>query len=91
MRMYTPSENRKTAMNGSATSAERLERNTAPAKAPAKPGKVMRATVRHSTLPKRQWAAPDASVVPSSAMWTLADTTAGAKPAVRRTVVEVTP
>jgi hypothetical protein len=39
--------------------------------------------VRQSTLPKRQCAVPDASVVPISARWTVAEAIAGAAPAAR--------
>ena len=48
-------------------------------------------TVRQSTLRKRQWAAPDAAVVPISARWTVADTTAGASPALSSRLVDVAP
>ena len=47
--------------------------------------------MRQSTLPNRQWAVPLASVVPSSAMWTEAEATAGVSPTLSSSVVEVTP
>ena len=51
----------------------------------------MSPTVRQLTFPKRQWASPDANVVPTSARCTLAEAMAGANPAVSSRVVEVTP
>ena len=44
-----------------------------------------------STLPNPQCEIPGMSVVPVSAMWTLAEATAGAMPTVNNNVVEVTP
>ncbi len=66
-------------------------RNVAPAKAPIAPGRAIRRTTRQSTLPNRQCATPEASVVPISARCTEADADAGAMPATSSRVEEVTP
>ena len=63
----------------------------APAKAPAAPGMPILTTTPQSTLPKRQCAAPDISVVPISARCTVADAAAGLVPMASSSVVEVTP
>jgi hypothetical protein len=43
------------------------------------------------TFPRRQWDTPETAEVPISARWTDAEARAGARPSVRRNVVEVTP
>ena len=63
----------------------------APAKAPTAPGTPIFTTTPQSTLPKRQCAAPDISVVPISARCTVADAAAGLEPMASSSVVEVTP
>ena len=55
------------------------------------PGTMRGSVVFQSTLPRRQCEKPDAAVVPSSDRCTLADATAGAMPAPRRSEVVVTP
>ena len=55
------------------------------------PGRARRQTTARSTLPKRQWAMPETSVVTTSPACTEADTVAGARPRVRSSVVDVTP
>ena len=80
------------AVSGAAASVDRFDRTVAPAKAPTAPGTARRRTTFQSTLPKRQWEMPEASVVPSSAVWTTALAWAGPRPAsAMRMVVEVTP
>jgi hypothetical protein len=44
-----------------------------------------------STFPKLEWEIPETAVVPISAMWTLAEASAGATPAASNTVVEDNP
>jgi len=80
-----------TAIAGFAASVDRFERNVAPANAPIAPGTPRRATMRQSTLPKRECDAPEARVVPISARWTEADAAAGARPAASIIDDEVTP
>ena len=63
----------------------------APAKAPTAPGMPILATTFQSTLPKRQCEAPETSVVPISARWTVAEAAAGLVPMASSSVVEVTP
>ena len=88
----TPSPNRKTATIGSAASAVMNElKTTAPKKAPIAPGIASGQTFAQSTFLNRQWEAPDAAVVPTSAMCTLADARAGAMPIVNSRLCEVTP
>ena len=65
------------AVSGAAASVDRFDRTVAPAKAPTAPGTARRRTTFQSTLPKRQWEMPEASVVPSSAVWTTALAWAG--------------
>ena len=79
------------ATHGLAVSPLIEDSTTAPTKAPMKPGKVIRRTVRQSTLPKRQWDTPDTAVVPSSARCTVAEAAAGAVPTATSRVVEVRP
>lgn|GEM_PF-1587716 len=88
---YTPRASRIPAIHGPAASVETELRTVAPAKAPTAPGTAIRPTTRQSTLPNRQWAAPEASVVPISARCTEALAEAGAIPASSSRVVEVTP
>jgi hypothetical protein len=64
---------------------------TAPKKAPIAPGTASGQTFDQSTFPNRQWDAPDAAVVPTSAMCTLADARAGAMPTVNNRLCDVTP
>src|SRR5215213_1144237 len=65
----TPSPNRKTAKIGSAASAVMNALKTrAPRKAPMAPGIASDQTFDQSTFPNRQCEAPDAAVVPTSAM-----------------------
>ena len=47
--------------------------------------------MRQSTFLKRQWAAPEAAVVPISARCTVAETIAGASPALSSRLVDVAP
>ena len=49
------------------------------------------ATTSQSTLPNRQCETPDASVVPISARWTVAEAAAGFAPMASSRVVDVTP
>ena len=86
-----PSASSSSDITGSAASVERLDRNVAPAKAPTAPGMPIFATTFQSTLPKRQWESPEASVVPISARCTVAEAAAGLVPIARSRVVEVTP
>ena len=79
------------ATHGLAVSPLTDDSATAPRKAPTAPGKVIRRTVRQSTLPKRQWETPETAVVPSSARWTVAEAAAGAVPMATSMVVEVRP
>ena len=79
------------ATHGLAVSPSSDDSTTAPVKAPTAPGKVIRRTVRQSTLPKRQCETPDTAVVPSSARCTVAEATAGAVPTATSSVVEVRP
>ena len=79
------------AIQGVATSVDRLDSTVAPAKAPTAPGNPMRATTDQSTLRKRQCAVPEARVVPISARCTEADAEAGESPATRSREVDVTP
>ena len=88
---YAPSVNRMAAIHGAAASVEMELRNVAPANAPIAPGSAIRPTTRQSTLPKRQCETPAASVVPISARCTEADAAAGATPANRSSVEEVSP
>src|SRR5215208_5151772 len=88
----TPSPNRKTATIGSAASAVMNALNTtAPRKAPIAPGIASGQTFDQSTFPNRQWEVPDAAVVPTSAMCTLADARAGVMPTVNNRLCDVTP
>jgi len=48
-------------------------------------------TFAQSTLPNRQCEVPDAAVVPTSAMCTLADANAGVMPTANNRLWEVTP
>ena len=66
-------------------------RTVAPANAPSAPGSAIRRTTLQSTLPNRQCAIPEATVVPISARCTDAEAAAGATPASSSSVVEVTP
>ena len=80
-----------TAITGLAVLVSSELRKVAPAKAPIAPGMPILRTTTQSTLPKRQCEAPEASVVPISARWTVADAAAGFVPIARRRVVVVTP
>jgi hypothetical protein len=79
------------AVHGLAAAVDTELSTTAPANAPIAPLTPALRTVRQWTLPKRQCAAPEASVVPISARCTDADAVAGAMPAVSSKVVEVAP
>jgi hypothetical protein len=74
-----------------ASSPGRLDNHVAPRKAKMPPGNAMMPTTRQSTLPKRQCAAPETSVVPTSDRCTAAEAAAGAMPAARSREEEVTP
>ena len=88
----TPSPNRKMATIGAAASAVMNELiTTAPKKAPIAPGIASGQTFAQSTFLNRQWETPDAAVVPTSAMCTLADASAGAMPIVNSRLCDVTP
>ncbi|GAA3150781.1 hypothetical protein GCM10020001_088010 [Nonomuraea salmonea] len=78
-------------ITGAAISVDRLDRNVAPANAPTAPGMPILATTFQSTFPKRQWEMPEASVVPISARWTVADAAAALVPTASSSVVDVTP
>jgi hypothetical protein len=79
--MYTPRQKRSTATRGSAVSAEMTALNTtAPKKAPNPPGTANQQTLPQSTLPNLQWETPEASVVLTSAMCTLAEGERGREP-----------
>ena len=69
----------------------RLLRNVAPAKAPRAPGIPIFATTPQLTFPNRQCDTPDASVVPISPRWTVAEAAAGFAPIASSRVVDVTP
>ena len=90
-RTYRPRKRRIVAIHGVAASVDRPDRNVAPAKAPTAPGTPRRSTIRQSTLPKRQWEAPDTSVVPSSERCTDAEAAAGDSPTTNISDDEVTP
>ena len=60
-------------------------------KANTPPGMAMMLTIRQSMLPKRQCAAPDASVVPTSERCTAAEAAAGAMPVASSRDDDVTP
>ena len=87
---YTPSSRRMVDMTGAAASPETVSR-FAPKNAAIPPGTAMKPTTRQSMLPKRQCENPDASVVPTSARCTVADTDAGVSPAASSRVEDVTP
>src|SRR5215211_2763592 len=88
----TPSPNKKTATRGSAASAVMNELNTtAPRNAPIAPGMASGHTFAQSTLPNRQWEMPEAAVVPTSAMCTLAEASAGAMPTANNRLCDVVP
>lgn len=78
-------------MIGLAVDVSRLARKVAPAKAPTAPGTPILSTTGQSTLPKRQCEAPETSVVPISARWTVAEAATGLVPMARSRVVVVTP
>ena len=78
-------------MNGLAVEVSRLARKVAPAKAPTAPGRPILNTTVQSTLPKRQCEAPETSVVPISARWTVAEAATGLVPIASSSVVVVTP
>ena len=87
-----PRENKNMATRGSAASAVMNALNTtAPKKAPTAPGTASGQTLAQSTFPNRQCEAPDAAVVPTSAMCTLADASAGAMPTANNRLWDVTP
>ena len=67
---------------------ERWDRTVAPAKDPMAPGTPILATTFQSTLPNFQCERPDASVVPISARWTVADAAAGLVPMASSRVVD---
>jgi hypothetical protein len=86
-----PRDSRISDITGAATSVERLDSTVAPRKAPTAPGRPIFATTFQSTLPNRQCARPEASVVPISARWMVADAAAGLVPRASSRVVDVTP
>ena len=79
------------AIHGVATSVDRLERRVAPAKAPTPRARRGAGRSRQSTLPKRQWEAPETRVVPISERCTDAEAAAGASPTASISDEEVTP
>ena len=85
-----PRANSTTDITGAAASPERVS-TCAPKNAAMPPGRAMNATTRQSMFPNFQWDTPEASVVPTSAKCTVAETVAGAKPTARSSVDEVTP
>src|SRR5690606_11493889 len=91
IRTVTPRARRNAETRGRASATGSDERTKAPANAPIAPGRARRQTTARSTLPKRQWAMPETSVVTTSPACTEADTVAGARPRVRSSVVDVTP
>ena len=78
-------------MYGAAFSVDSAESTVAPRNAPTAPGTPSRRTSFQSTLPKRQWEAPAATVVPTSARCTDALAVAGFTPAASSREVDVTP
>src|SRR5215204_838246 len=81
------------ATNGSAMAASNmLESTYAPRHAPMAPGIASHTILLQSTLPNRQCEAPDIAQVPTSAMCTTVDASAGVSPAIAKSnVVDVTP
>ena len=77
--------------HGVAASPLRLARTVEPISAPMNPGPARIPTVRQSTLPNLWWEMPETRVVPSSEKCTAAEAAAGAVPAAKSRVVEVTP
>src|SRR5918993_4489205 len=93
-RTYTPRANRKTATTGATNSSATVATQVtaiAPKNAPIPPGTAIHTILAQSTLPKRQCESPDTAHVPTSAMCTLADASAGEIPTARSSVVDVTP
>ena len=78
-------------MSGFAVPVSRPDRKVAPAKAPMAPGTPIFSTTGQSTLPKRQWEAPETRVVPISARCTVAEAATGLVPIASSSVVVVTP
>ena len=78
-------------ISGAATEVSRVLRRVAPANAPTAPGMPILATTPRFTFPNRECETSDASVVPISARWTVAEAAAGFAPMARSRVVEVTP
>src|SRR5262245_65590763 len=74
---------------GAITLPSTFESNVAPRMPPAVPGMAMSRTMVQSTLRCHQCDAPDAAVVKSSAICTMALACAGAVPKLNMTVVEV--
>ena len=87
----TPSSNSRPLIQTRAPLSEILERTVAPMNAPTAPETPRRSSMRLSTLPKRQWDAPDAKVVPSSAKCTAALAATGVAPRKISSVLEVMP
>src|SRR5215203_5763307 len=90
-RMYTPRRKRNRATKGFAASAEMALTAKAPPKAPIAPGTVSQPILPQSTLPNLQWEIPDAAVVATSEMCTLAEASAGATPTTKSKVADDAP
>src|SRR5918997_5282985 len=74
-----------------ASAVEAYTSRYAPPKAPIPPGIAIQTILDQSTLPKLACEMPDTAVVPTSAMCTAADASAGATPTNNSSVVEETP
>src|SRR5215218_7754611 len=90
-RMYTPRRKRNRATKGFVASAEMALTAKAPPKAPSAPGIVSHAILPQSTLPNLQWERPEAAVVATSEICTLAEASAGAIPTNRSKVADDAP
>src|SRR5829696_2435957 len=90
-RMYTPRRKRNRATKGFAASAEMALTAKAPPKAPSAPGTVSQIILPQSTLPNLQWEMPEAAVVATSEMCTLAEASAGATPTAKSKVADDAP
>jgi hypothetical protein len=90
-RMYTPRRKRNRATKGFAASAEMALTAKAPPKAPSAPGTVSQPILPQSTLPNFQWEMPEAAVVATSEMCTLAEASAGATPTAKSKVADDAP
>src|SRR5215204_3769176 len=90
-RMYTPRRKRNRATKGFAVSAEMALTAKAPTKAPSAPGTVSQPILPQSTLPNLQWERPEAAVVATSEICTLAEASAGEIPTNKSKVADDAP